>query len=212
MIMIFVSQFALSQQSKISLSLFQLFPRVPRWNVEYTYQFTERYGFGLQIGYGNHSISPMKFKALDTRLPFEKAYSLFEIRPELYYKIGLKMKKMRFFASAEFFYIKHSDKFSNYWFEKPNETTTHYTSAIYKRTKKGINTNITFEIDITPRFFAQIKSGIGLRMRNVAFSEVIRTDTPPTTEGTILLPQYLTQEGNHLGINLNFDARIGYRF
>lgn len=137
-----VSQFGFSQNqldSKVTLSLGHQLPRTPRWNVDYVYSFNEQYGLGMQIGYGNYFIMPLKFEYIDTRLPFEKDYSLFEIRPELYYNIVPNLKGIQFFASAEFFYIKHSDKLTNYSYYNPNGNGfLCYESAVYRRIKKEV--------------------------------------------------------------------------
>lgn len=211
-----VFQFGYSQDrfsSKVSLSLFHHLPRTPRWNMDYVYSFNQRYALGVQVGYGKYAIMPLKFELIDTRIPFEKDYSLLEIRPELYYHITSQSKGIQLFASVEFLYIKHSDKLTNYSYRNPDEEEfLHYNSATYNRVKKGLNLNITSEMNIHTRFFLQIKTGLGLRSRNVQLSEIVKADTQPSNKGIILLSQYLTQQGNDFGINLQFDIRIGFRF
>lgn len=210
-----VFQFGYSQNklnSKVSLSLFHHLPRTPRWNIDYVYSFNERYALGMQIGYGNYTIMPLKFELIDTRLPFEKDYSLFEIRPELYYSVTPRFKTMQLFASVEFLYIKHSDKLTNYSFKDPNRAGfLYYDSATYNRTKKGVNLNITSDMNINSRFFLQVKTGLGLRLRDVQLSEIVKTDNQSRKE-VILLSQYLSEEGKDFGINFQFDIRIGFRF
>lgn len=210
-----VFQFGFGQHqsnSKVSLSLSSLYPRTPRWNVEYVHKINETYWLGLEIGYGSYYSIPFKFKNTDTRLPFCKDYNFFEIHPELYYQIRQKSKN-KYFFSIEYFYIKHTDQIKNYWYEEAKiKKQISYASANYKRIKTGFNINFTGEIDITQKVFVQTKIGAGLRFRGITLSDIVLADIDSRKEGIILFSQYLTTEGDCIGINLNFDLRIGYRF
>lgn len=66
-------------------------------------------------------------------------------------------------------------------------------------------------MNINSRFFLQVKTGLGLRLRDVQLSEIVKTDNQSRKE-VILLSQYLSEEGKDFGINFQFDIRIGFRF
>lgn len=193
---------------KVSFSLVNPISRVPRWNVAYGYAITPRSFIQLSAGFGRYAIVP-KINHFDNRLSIEKKYQFWEVRPEFYYEIYPKLEVFKQFLSLEFFYLKHNDQLTNFWYQSQNEGQLTYLSADYQRIKKGVNLNYSLEVAITRRWFFQWKAGLGVRSRKVSLENIHHAKVK--TE-SILLADYLTDIGEKIGLNLHLDFRVGYRF
>lgn len=193
---------------KVSFSLANLISRVPRWNVAYAHAITPRSFAELSAGFGKNNFVP-KIKIFDLRYATENQYQFWEIRPEFYYEIYPKPEVFKQFLSLEFFYLKHNDQLTNFWYQSQNEGQLTYLSADYQRIKKGVNLNYSVEGTITQRWFLQLKAGLGVRSRKVSLENIHHAKVK--TE-IIFLADYLTELGEKVGLNLHLDFRVGYRF
>jgi len=199
--------------SIITISSFSpLISYAPRWNIGYIRKINKRYWFGVELGYGDNTIS-INFAEKGGWIA--KNYKAFEIKPELYYDLITK-SKLKHIISAEFQYVKHNDRFNNSWYFDLNDNTYYnYESADYKRDKYGVNINYNIIYNITSNLALMPKVGFGYRKRVVQYSNIINSiENPFFEEERFILPDFngfLRDNGNTDGFNLNFDLRIVYK-
>jgi hypothetical protein len=130
----------------------------PRIGAGFVYGINERWKVGVDIGYGNKSLSFIDFED-----EMGEKYQLWEIRPELYYFISPWKKHERYF-STELFYINHKDVF----YGKPQ-----YDQADYRRYKSGFHLKYGMIIRMAKHLELNLYTGFGLRIRSNTYSNEI---------------------------------------
>lgn len=202
-------------KSIVTFSTFSpLVSYAPRWNLGYIRKVDKRYWVGLELGYGSKNIS---VNFAEDGGWIENDYKLFEIRPEFYYDLRPK-SKLKHLLSLELFYINHSDKFKNErYFNIENNTYYNYDTANYKRIKYGMNINHSLIYNITTKLALLQKVGVGIRHRDVKYSNVVNEMEDLNYEGpnSFVFPVndgFLRNEGKATAFNFNLDLKIIYKF
>lgn len=177
--------------------------QTPRLNVGYIQKMNKDIWLGIDVGYGN--------KKINYGRTFGENYQLFEIRPEIYYDLR-PSKKLKHLLSFEAFYIHHTDTFRDSWFQDENKDYT-YTKADYRRIKIGGNFNYNLMYNFGKHFGLMQKVGIGLRYRNVKYSNVQGIENTSSFLETLDLgSNYRRHLGNVVGVNFNLAFRFFYKF
>jgi hypothetical protein len=180
----------------------------PRWNIGYFRILNDSFTIGAEAGYGNSDIALNTFNAEIT-----SDYQVFEIRPELIYTIS-RIGRTKRFVSAELYFLQHSDAFTTSRYYDDGKQFS-YDTADYKRTKYGFNLNYGVMINFTKNFGMIPKFGVGLRFRDINFSNVVgkverlnngeENHQFPNTEG------YIENAGKQLNLNVAFDIKLFFR-
>lgn len=198
----------------ISLNLVSpTFSYSPRWTLGYHYVLNERYILGTELGMGSYGTS-VNFAADGDWI--DNKYFSIEFSPELKYIFNSKSKTKKFIA-AELFYIYHRDNLKNEVYRNMSDLKFYkYDSADYQRNKFGLNLNYGLIINFSKNFGLTPKVGLGIKMRDVKFSNIANpiiennyeeSDTFFTSSN-----DYLTIEGFETNINFNFELQLFFKF
>ena len=201
-------------QNIVSVSTFSpTFSYAPRWNVGYFFKINNRFYGGIECGYGNYNITIGLGKNDDDTWLTPK-YKIVEFKPELLYILNPN-NNTKMFVSNEFFFLIQKDQFSNEHYND-SKTQTYYSfdSANYKRLKFGTNINFGLIINITRNIGIMPKMGIGIKFRNVEYSNILNgKEDPDYDEDDSWVPtgnNYLQNIGNNTGFNIAADIKIFY--
>lgn len=191
--------------------LSSLSPIVPRWRVGYIKNINEMWKVGVDVGYGNPSLT---YHNLGDN--YEDNYELWEIRPEFYYFLKAKKKAKITYAylSTELFYINHSDVFSNGHYFPMNGESFRYDQANFRRQKYGLNLKYGFFFYSKKRIGLNAYTGLGLRIRNNTFSEILNpteVDLGPEGGDMFGFDAYKNMEGTNWSANFVFGFKLYYR-
>lgn len=180
----------------------------PRWRIGYIKNLNEKWKAGLDIGYGNQNLS---FPDFHNRIGED--YQIWELRPEFYFIINPQRKTKKYF-SLELFYINHKDVFYNgHYFPIKGESIS-YDKSDFKRQKYGLNLKYGFIIYSKKRLGFNLYTGLGMRIRNNTFSNIINpnsVDLGPEGGDMFGFDNYKNVEGTILGINFSFGFKLYYR-
>jgi hypothetical protein len=174
----------------------------PRWRIGYIRSINPKWKIGLNLGYGNKNISYTYF--LDH---FEESFKLWEFRPEIY-KIFNRNEKAVKYVSIELFYINHKDVFHNEFYYPEEGGEISYDQADYQRHKYGFNFNVGEFINIRNCFGLNIFTGLGLRMRDVSFTNVVNPRSTETFVDMINFYQYREKEGLDFGLSYSLGLKL----
>lgn len=195
-------------KKKESYFTFDLFSSLntfsPRWRVGYIKNINSEFKIGLNLGYGNRNISYTYFAD-----KFEEDYVLWEIRPELY-RIFKRKKKTIMYYSLELFYINHKDVFHDYYYYPESGGEISYDQADYQRHKYGFNFNIGEFINIGNKFGINIFTGIGLRIRDNSFSNILNP-RPSENFVDMIDYEYKKVEGIVFGLNYSIGLKLLFK-
>jgi hypothetical protein len=177
----------------------------PRWRIGYIRNINSNWKAGLNIGYGNWALSYTRFTEKTG-----KDYQLWEIRPEIYHVFNPKNKTQRY-LSVEIFYIHHQDLFHNDLYQRKSVGLMRYDQANYLRHKYGFNLNVGEFVNIGNRFGLNLFTGLGIRIRDNSFSEVINPTPEEEFRDMFYVTAYKEIEGIKLGLNLSAGIRLYLR-
>ncbi len=174
---------------------------VPRWRIGYIKSINQKWKAGIEFGYGNKILA---FADIDD--DNEDDYQLWEIRPELYYMLN-PLKKTQKYISAELFYIHHKDILHYGVYQPKDANGVIYDQANYFRQKYGMHLNYGYFIHTGKRFGLNVYSGMGFRIRNNNYSNVIN---PETTDSTMLgeIEFYRDYEGVKFGVDFSLGLKL----
>ena len=196
----------LRQESFLTFDLFSSLNTFnPRWKIGYIKGINEKWKVGLNVGYGNKNISYTYFAD-----KFEENFTLWELRPELY-KIVRQNEKTTKYLSLELFYINHKDIFHNNYYYPESGGEISYDQADYQRHKYGFNVNIGEFIKIGKGFGINIYTGLGLRIRDVSFSNIVNPRPSDTFIDMIDFNIYRKDEGIDFGLNYSIGLKLLFR-
>jgi len=206
-----------TRDSRTSMLTFNLASPIinysPRWNIGYTKAINKKWLVGVELGYGNFGTS-INFAGESNRI--EKAYQLWEVRPQVYYVFNPSyIAKM--YVSAELFYINHTDTFFNNTFSINNDSQNiRYDKADYKRIKTGGSLNFGAFIDFSKYIGINPSIGLGLRNRDVNYSNIINPREVPfdDVDDSYLFTtdNYKKITGNEFGFTLALSLKLYYKF
>ena len=171
----------------------------PRWRLGYIKNLNSKYKIGIDFGYGNKSISVISA---------DDKYKLWEIRPELYYILNPERKTLKYFA-LELFYLNQNQKFTSETYLSETDGYLRYDSADYKRNKFGVIPKFGMFINISNRIGLNIYTGIGIKIRNNDYSNVLNAEEIIDFQEHI--SPYFREEGTQLGIEFSLGLKLYYR-
>lgn len=188
----------------------------PRYRIGYIHQLAPKWRLGLAVGFNDNSIN------ISNNYNIEENYRFWEVRPQLYYMFD-PINKHRPYFSTEIYYINHTDTFENSsYFQDNDQGSIRFNRADYKREKYGVNFSYGFMFKIIGDFGLNTYVGLGVRVRDVSFSNVDRI--PPYTTITnedfydddeidfFGTNSYKNEEGSVFGVNFTFGVNLFYRF
>ena len=182
---------------------------LPRWRMGYIKKIDNKWKIGLDIGYGNHDITLSGFRNY-----IEEQYRIGEIRPQFYYILNPE-RKAENYVSVELFYVNHKDVFDGGDYFSENGSFQQYDSANFRRQKYGINLIHGFLFYSKWRIGVNGYIGIGLKIRNKTFSDVINPkEMDPGIEGGDMagIMDYRRVEGIKVGVNPVLGIKLYYKF
>lgn len=197
------------QKSYLTLNLMSsIVSYSPRWDIGFIKPLNEKWYVGLEAGYGTYN-SSINFTKNSDRTT--EKYKLWEFRPQLYYILNPSRKAKAYF-SGEFFYIQHTDTFSNSFFNiggrRSNPIEFRYDTADYKRKKIGLNINFGMLIQLTKDVGFNFSTGLGVRNRNVTFSNIINLTESEREDESFSTNGYLENSGDQFGLNFIVDLKF----
>ena len=203
--------------SIITLSLLTpTFSYAPRYNVGYMQKVAPRWWVGIEAGYGNRDIT-FGMAASGGTDYIDNDYRFFEVRPEVYYSLR-NHGKVKHLVSAEFFYINHTDHFTNgKYYGKDSYPEYRYDEADYKRIKTGLNINYSLFFYFSPRVGLIWKTGFGVKYRDVTYSNVDNARLVDNSSDDEIFDifnteKHIEQSGSQFGGNFNMDLKLFYKF
>ncbi|MDR6514544.1 hypothetical protein [Chryseobacterium camelliae] len=135
-----------------------------RWNVGYMHRLNERWWLGTEIAYGRKGMTPYHIE--------ENDYTIFEVKPEVYYSLAPD-SKLKHFISAEFSYLNHQSKKINEEYSDETGSYYHFQSADYERTRQALSINYSILLHRESSWFGFMpKVGIGIAHRNIRYRNV----------------------------------------
>ena len=174
----------------------------PRYKVGYIKNINSKWKIGINLGYGNKDIS-----FTHSLSHFEDNFRIWEIRPEIY-KILKRKDKTINYISTELYYINHQDVFHNRYYYPIKGGEISYDQTDYLREKYGFNINLGKFINYRKNLKINLYSGIGLRMRNVTFNNVINPRNTVTFVDMFDFNQYKEKEGLDFGLSYSLGLKL----
>lgn len=173
---------------------------VPSWRIGYIKSINQKWKAGIEFGYGNKKLA---FADIDD--DNEDDYQLWEIRPELYFILD-PLKKTKKYVSVELFYINHKDILHYGVYQPKNANGVIYDQANYFRQKYGMHLKYGCFINTGKRFGLNVFTGLGFRIRNNNYSNVINPETSDNRMGGEI-EFYRDYEG----VKFGFDFSLGLK-
>ncbi|AOW19542.1 hypothetical protein LPB138_02095 [Urechidicola croceus] len=171
----------------------------PRYKIGAITNIGKYLKLGIDIGYGNHTISTLNTK---------EGYELFEVRPEFYYILN-PFEDVEKYFSIELFYIDHFERLKNETFLSLNENFIEYDTADYMRRKYGAFAKFGVFINFSEKFGANIYTGAGIRYKINNYNNVIKPVVIESFEEDY--PPFYRNEGNHFSVDFTFGLKFYYR-
>ncbi|TMM59357.1 hypothetical protein FEE95_07965 [Maribacter algarum] len=138
----------------------------PRLRFGYTQHIAPHWKAGLDVGFGAKGTS----FASDANIGVD--YSLWEVRPEIHYIFNPEAKTLKYIA-AELFYIDQDHVFINGNYSSENNGDIRFDRADFTRQKYGMHFKFGLFLDIGKHFGFNFFGGIGFRIANKQYSNVI---------------------------------------
>jgi len=172
---------------------------VPRWRIGYIQEVSNKIMLGISLGYGTHATSILKTN---------KDYSLWEIRPEIFYNLGVDDENIKSYVSLELFYINHEDRFTNDDYKAEDGVFYAYDTADYEREKMGLIFKYGVMFYLSNHLGLNAYTGLGIRTRNNIYTKVVN---PIPTDFDEPLTPFYKQEGNHFFVELSLGLKLFYK-
>ncbi|UUV20237.1 hypothetical protein [Paenimyroides aestuarii] len=203
----FAQEFA--NKHTITLGLINQIALIPRFDIGYFRALNEQVTAGITLGYGTYEL--MTYKGVENTTH----YKLFEMRPEIML-LRRTEKKSPHYLSAEFFYIHHTDRFSNGYFYNGREKVV-FDDANYTRNKMGFNLNygIIASFVKSKKFGIIPEIGMGFKHRQINFSNIknaVVVDKDSDGCFPISTESLYHEKGVQNNFNFNIDLRLFYKF
>ena len=180
-----------------------VFNTVPRFGVGYYKSLNQKILIGGDFELG--------FEGLFSNHLIQENYFSFAVKPEIIFTLPSFYKTHCWF-SANMFYIYQSQKMYNGSFYSLEQLRTyHYESTDYLRFKYGANTNLNIIFKLSNKLRLQLKTGIGVKIRNVTFKNVVLNEPEFNWDDDIFGTQnYLNEAGQKVKPNLDFNISLIY--
>ncbi|SEN08366.1 hypothetical protein [Chryseobacterium taichungense] len=179
--------------------------RDQRWNIGYLHKLNKRWWIGAEVAYGQKGMTPYN-------LGFEGDFKVFEVKPELYYSLNPK-SRLKHFISAEFSYLNHSSQRVNDGYYDTTGQYYNYTSADFKRIRKGLSINYSILLGRRSSWFGFMpKVGLGIAHRNISYQHVEgKTLSYEPIDVLPFLPD-MDREQSGLRFLVNADVKFIFKF
>lgn len=162
------SNFLENKNSYITASLWPIAdPFAPRLRFGYVQHLAPHWKAGLDVGFGTDELS---FVADEGNLGAD--YSLWEVRPEVYYIFNPEAKTLKY-VSAELFYISQNHVFENRSYTSENNGDIRFDRADFSREKYGMHFKFGLFLNVGKHFGFNFFGGIGFRVADKQYSNVI---------------------------------------
>lgn len=182
-------------------------PFGPRFRMGYIQSINEQWMVGMAFGYGSADI-----RLIGSVNRFFDAYQLWEVRPELYYFPNPK-DRWNTYASAELFYINHTDQLENdqYQPSKDSSLAIRYDRVDYQRQKYGLNIKSGVILNLIGPLKLNAYCGIGVRVRNNDFDNPVNPQANPDFIDEFgFTDAYLRRAGTFVGVNFSMGLNLFY--
>ena len=144
----------------------------PRYRFGYVHSFNEKIRVSLDVGYGSDAIT---YRGINDFINSNRQdYSLFEIRPEVYYILN-PTKPVQMHLGIEVFYINHNETIlNNYYQVIDTNEQVRYSQADINRQKYGSHLKFGAFIPFgrESKMGMNIYGGLGFRVRDNSFSNI----------------------------------------
>ena len=186
----------------------------PRYRFGYVHSFNEKFRASLDIGYGSDAIT---FRGIEDFISSDRQdYSLFEIRPELYYILN-PTKPVQMHIGIEVFYINHNETILNNYYQviDTNEQVS-YSQADINRQKYGSHLKFGAFIPFgrENKMGMNIYAGLGFRVRDNSFTNVqntINSDVDFFEDDDFIYSPYYRFDGATVGISVALGFKLFYK-
>lgn len=145
---------------------------MPRYRFGYVHSFNEKFRASLDLGYGSDAIT---YRGIEDFITSDRQdYSLFEIRPEVYYILN-PSGPVHMHIGLELFHINHNETlFNDYYQIIDTNEQVRYDQVDLNRKKYG--THIKFGAFIPfgreSNMGMNIYAGVGVRIRDNSFTNI----------------------------------------
>lgn len=175
-----------------------------RVDLGYIQKLNKDWWLGAEIGYGNGFIG---FGNND----LGRKSSIFRFSPEIYYDLDTESKWLHLF-SIQYFYSKRTVEKLNSSYLLDGDYYE-FSSADLDKTRQGINFNYSFLAKRNGRNFSLMpKVGLGIRYKNAKYSNVVGLQNSDDIIDDFTFGLARPEAGSNLGVNVNFDVKLIYRF
>lgn len=178
-------------------------PFAPRLRVGYTQHLAPHWKAGLDVGFGTKSLS-----FLTTEVNVGTEYSLWEIRPELYYIFNPEAKTLKY-LSAEVFYIEQDHVFVNDEYRSENSGELRYDRADFSRQKYGMHFKFGLFLNIGKHVGFNFFGGLGFRIANKQYTNIVNAQEVFDTDRVFNGPYDV--EGKTFGLNPSLGIKFYYK-
>lgn len=179
---------------------FDLF--APRLRVGYVQQLAPHWKAGIDVGYGTEGLSIL---SLEKNTGIE--YSLWEVRPEVYYILNPEAKALKY-LSAELFYINQDHVFVNGAYTAENNQDFSFDRADFSRLKYGMHFKFGLFLNVGKHFGFNFFGGLGFRIADKQYSNVIN----PQVGSDFLDDSPFIGPYENEGKDFRFNPSLGIKF
>ena len=180
-------------------------PGFKKWKAGYLYTINKKLKVGLDAALGLEDMPQLDDHEYNN-------YVLWEIRPEVYHIFNPNNKYTHWYISTSWFYINHKESLSNGSYKLKNEFNgINYESADYQRQKYGMHMKLGFFSNIQDRFQLNMALGVGGRVRNTKFYNVVTDNTTTEHFGYLYFLDPREVKGTSYGLDIFMDFKFVYR-
>lgn len=183
----------------------------PRYRAGFIQRVHQIVLVGLDVGYGNEAID---FFSIGKNVGED--YRLFEVRPQAYVFLN-STRKVKQYISLELFYLKQTETLINDRYDAENNDSnqsfvfTAFDRADFARKKFGFHLNYGVFLPITNNLGINGYAGIGLRVRENEFSNLINPrEESAFFDGFSFFEGYRQNEGRSLAPDFSFGYKLYY--
>ncbi len=215
------SDFKITQGPILTFNVFTpVMGYTPRYRVGYIQPVTGPLMIGADVGYGREGIV-FDFNPDRSR----QDYSLFEVRGEVYYLLNVN-RNGDHYLSFETHYLNHTETFFDEAIEFDDQPNLLYEQADYSRNRIAFTIKYGAFYYLSERLGLNAYYGMGLRIRNNSFSNVIPVGgggSPDNSDGNgnfydddeewdFGTNNYYREDGRNVGLNIALGIKLFYQF
>jgi len=178
----------------------------PRLRMGLEYATNKRYGFNVDIGYGDNNLNHWLLKNHN----WEQGYLFYEIRPQVKYRFT-NNKYFNFYGGLELFYLHMSNDYESSYFNTRNsDKVTTYDFARYNKAKLGSHLIVGIDLLAVERLKFNFFLGLGFARRSVYYTELVNPKVSydgPIPDGWLFSS---SDEGESYVFHMTLGVKIGY--